>query len=306
MTDTAQPAARSSIREALARLAYERDTVRLAETDLSGWDWLVPSHRGIFAVAKSRFTPVIHGWFFGICRHGDHLYVFENCGHRDLGSNIGRVVKIDFIDKTLSRPHVIVSGLHNNCHQLAVIDSLLCVVDTNNQAIRRYTLDGDPVDVQYPVPVAEATDRTGAYVHVNSIAKVGNRVGLMLHNGKTLPVTNSEIIWLDANWHIAERYSLPGHQCHDIVADTDGHLWHSLSREGDVMRSDGVRLQITSDKMTRGIALGQTTMAIGTSTFGPRHLRGTLNGSLVTLDRHDFSRLDEVDLPAAPTDVLAI
>ncbi len=187
-----------------------------------------------------------------------------------------------------------------------MIDGLLCIVDTNNQAIRRYTLEGQMVDIQYPVPVAESTDRTGAYVHMNSIAKVGNRVGLMLHNGKALPLMNSEIVWLDADWRVEERYSLPGHQCHDIVEDDDGHSWHPLSREGDIIRSDGERLHITSDKMTRGLAIGAAAMAVGISTFGPRHLRGTRNGGLVILRRDDFSRREEVNLPAPPTDVLAI
>jgi hypothetical protein len=306
MKDPIRKASDSEIRGALARLAYNRGDVRVADPDLAGWDWLAGTHRGVFAVAADRFKLVLRGWYFGLCRHNDRLYAFENCGHREQGSNTGRIIQLDIVDSSLAAPRVLVAGLHNNCHQVAVIDGLLCVVDTANQAIRRYRLDGTVVDIQRPFPVAPLTDQTGAYLHINTIAKVGNRIGLVLHNGKALPLKNSEVAWLDENWAVIEREFLPGHSCHDIVEDEDGRLWHSLSRDGDIMRSDGTHIHITDDKMTRGIALKPETMAVGISTFGPRHLRGTLNGNVVVLDRNDFTRLHDIEMPAAPADIIAI
>lgn len=303
-------APRTALREALAEATYKNGTIRIADPDLSGADWLVATHRGIFAVAGDRIDLVIHGWFFGICHAGSQLFLFENCGHRNAGSDMGRIIRVDLDGKHLGDARVIVTGLHNNCHQVSVIDGLLCVVDTGNQVIRRYSLTGEPVDVQQPFPIAPPTDASGAYLHVNTIAKVGakagGRIGLVLHNGKAVPPKNSEIAWLDADWHVAERHSLPGQCCHDIVEDEAGRLWHSLSIAGDVLRSDGVRVHITDDQMTRGIALGRDKIAIGTSTFGPRHLRGTLNGRLVLLDRTTLEQLQRIELPAAPTDLIAI
>lgn len=306
MNDPIRKASNSEIRWALARLAYDRGDVRIADPDLAGWDWLAGTHRGVFAVAGDGFKLVLRGWYFGLCRHDDRLYTFENCGHRDQGSNTGRVIRLDIVNDRLAAPRVLVTGLHNNCHQVAVIDGLLCVVDTANQAIRRFTLDGAIVDVQTPFPVAPLTDQSGAYLHINTIAKVGNRIGLVLHNGKALPLKNSEIAWLDENWAVIGREFLPGHSCHDIVEDEDGRLWHSLSRDGDIMRSDGTIIHITDDKMTRGIALKPETIAVGISTFGPRHLRGTLNGNVVVLNRNDFRRLHDIEMPAAPADIIAI
>lgn len=306
MNDPIRKASNSEIRAALARLAYDRGEVRVVDPDLAGWEWLVTTHRGVFAVAADRVKPVLRGWYFGICRHGDRLYAFENCGHRQPGSSTGRIIRLDIVDGRLAAPRVLATGLHNNGHQVAVIDGLLCLVDTANQAIRRYTLDGDLIDVKTPFPVAPLTDETGAYLHINTIAKVGGRIGLLLHNGKARPVKNSEIAWLDQNWRVVERGFLPGHSCHDIVEDEAGRLWHSLSRDGDIMRSDGMLIHITDDKMTRGIALKPGKMAVGMSTFGPRHLRGTLNGGVVVLDRHDFTRLHEIEMPAAPADIIAL
>lgn len=295
-----------AVREALARAAYAQRSVRIAEPGLAGWDWLAATHRGLFVVAPDRFGLAVHGWFFGLCLHEAALYAFENCGHRVRDSDHGRIVRFDIADRTLRNPRVLVEGLHNNCHQLAVIDGLLCLVDTANQAIRRYTLEGEAVDVRRPFPVARPTDRSGAYLHVNSIARIGARIGLVLHNGKALPLKPSEIAWLDADWQVVERYPLPGHQCHDIVADDAGRLWHTLSQEGVAWRSDGRRVALTDDKMTRGIALAGDTIAVGISTFGPRHVRGTLNGSVVLLDRATLARRSEIALPAAPADLIAL
>ena len=306
MTHRTAMASNSAIRAALAGSAYDRGDVRIVDPDLSGWDWLATTHRGVFAVANGRIKLVLHGWFFGLCRDGDRLYVFENCGHRDLGSDRGRIVRFDIAGTTLTEPSILVTGLHNNCHQLAVIDEKLCLVDTANQTIRRYALDGETVDIKRPFPVAPPSDRTGAYLHINTIARVGDRIGLVLHNGKALPEKHSEVAWLDADWSVIDRRPLPGHHCHDLVEDEAGRLWHSLSREGDVMRSDGVVVRITGDKMTRGIALRPDTMAVGISTFGPRHLRGTLNGNVVVLDRTDFRKLHDMAMPAAPADIIAI
>lgn len=299
-------APRTALREALAEVSYRNGTIRVADPDLSDADWLVATPRGIFAVAGNRVDLAIHGWFFGICQAGSQLFLFENCGHRNAGSNMGRILRIDLEGKRLGAGRAIVTGLHNNCHQVAVIDGSLCVVDTENQVIRRYTLDGDPVDVQQPFPIIPATDTSGGYLHVNTIAKVGDRVGLVLHNGKADPPRNSEVVWLDADWRIVERYFLPAQCCHDIVEDEAGRLWHALSFAGDIMRSDGIRVHISDDQMTRGIALSRDKIAIGVSTFGPRHQRGTLNGRIVVLDRAVLEQRQIIELPAAPTDLIAI
>lgn len=294
------------LREALAEATYRNGTVRVAVSDLRGMDWLAATHRGMFGVSGNQVSLIIHGWFFGVCRYEASLYLFENCGHRNADANMGRIVKVEMYDGHLGRAEVIVTGLHNNCHQVAVIDGLLCVVDTGNQVIRRFTLAGEPVDVKAPFPVAPLTDTSGAYLHMNTIAKVGDRIGLVLHNGKAIPAKNSELVWLDADWHVGERGFLPGQSCHDIIEDGVGRLWHSLSLAGDIYRSDGTRVHVTDDQMTRGIAIGADTMAIGTSTFGPRHLRGKLNGRLHVLNRTSLDPIRVIELPAAPTDLIAL
>lgn len=295
----------SAVRQAIARLAYQRGEVRLVKPDLAGCQWLVTSPRGLFAIGPSDAEPVAYGWFFGICRQGDHLYVFENCGHRDRDAALGRIIRFRVRGGMLERPKVIVQGLHGNVHQLAIIGGMLCAVDTANQAIRRFTMDGTPIDVQRPFPPAPATDTSGAYLHINSIAEIDGRIGLMLHNGAAVPEKNSELAWLYPDWTVAQRIGIAGRYCHDIVADRQGKIWYSASQSGEIVRNDGRRVQVTAELMTRGIAIGQDDMtAVGMCTFGPRHMRGALNGGIAILDA-EHRRVRTIDLPGPPADIIA-
>lgn len=305
MSTSVDMASKSAIRAALARAAYARGEVRIADPCITDCDWLVATQRGLFGVSDAGVTRVLHGWFFGICRHADQLYVYENCGYRERTVELGRILRFDMADGMLRNPVVLVSGLHTNCHQIAIFDEILHVVDTNNQAIRRYTLEGATIDVQRPFPPATVADTSGAYVHVNSIAKIDGRVGLVLHNGVVEPKKQSELAWLDAEWNVVERVPLDGHMCHDIVVDGEGWLWHSSSESGAITRSDGLRVQVTDGMMTRGIAFARGRMAVGICAFGPRQTRGDLHGRVVLLNEaHRI--VGGVDVPSGPTAILAL
>ena len=296
---------RRAIRAAMALRSYETDTVRLTDTDIADHDWLVATHRGLYAVNLTGAKRIIYGWFFGICRNGQDVYLFENCAMRDRTRALGRVIKMTISSGNLSEPVVLIKGLAANCHQIEVIDGLLCVVDTANQSILRYTLNGSLIDTKKPFPIAPASDRKGAYLHINSIAKTGDRIALMLHNGPALPEKCSELAWLDAGWKLTDRVSLNGYCCHDIVEDENGVLWHSASSTGELMANDGRRIKITSDRMTRGIALSIDTMIVGLSSFGARQNRDALPGAVVILDRA-LNKLAEFELGGPPADIVAI
>ena len=294
--------AQRAIKRALARDAYALGLVRIANPDLAEYRWLVASHRGVFAVAEDRVCTAIHGWFFGICRHQNQFYLFENCGLRDRASELGRIVRIELIDGSLANPQVLVNGLNANCHQVRVIDGLLCVVDTANQAIRRYTLEGKLVDIKRPFPVVDSADRTGRYLHLNGVAKIGSRIAVMRHNGKALPEKASELAWLDADWQPVSFHALDGRWCHDIVEDEHGTIWHCGSKAGELLASDGRKISIADDMLTRGLAISPDRVIVGKSTFGIRKERDSLPSGVVILDRA-FNRISDLELSGPPTDI---
>jgi hypothetical protein len=305
MAETFELETRTVIRTAMVRDSYDQNRVRMTDPYIQGYDWLVATHKGLFAVNLSGAKLVAHGWFFGICRHGPDLFLFENCALRNRTLAFGRIIKMSITADALFETVVLAKGLDANCHQIAVIDGLICVVDTANQAILRFALDGSPFDIRTPFPVTPATDRSGAHLHINSIARIGERIAIMLHNGKALPEKCSELAWLNADWELSVRIPLDGHNCHDIVEDETGVIWHSASMTGEIMSSAGHRVKIDADRMTRGLATSADTMIVGISSFGQRQNRDALPGAVVILDRA-FNRLAEIELGGPPADIVAI
>ncbi|MBD3730895.1 MAG: hypothetical protein IE933_14440 [Sphingomonadales bacterium] len=305
MADPFDTDARRAIRSALARESYRTGSVPIADPQLAGYSWLFASHRGVFAVSETQAKTVLNGWFFGIERVDDTIYLFENCAMRDRSLQMGRIVRFRIVDGRLTDPSVLVTGLASNCHQVRMIDGALCVVDTGNQAIRRYTPEGALIDVLMPFPVAPPSDESGIYRHINSVARVGERIAIMCHNGKCVPEKQSELAWLDGDWNLLSFETIAGHHCHDIVADENGALWHCASAEGDLISSNGRRIHVTDRLMTRALAFSADRAIVGVTTFGPRQLRDTLNGGVAIFDR-EFRLISQIDLRGSPTDVVAL
>lgn len=293
-----------AIRAALARQAYDAGKVRICDHDLRGYDCLVASRQGLFAVNPRGAKRIAYGHFFGVSRFAGALLVFEACDRTSERSHKGRLVRLELSEGRIEHTQVIAKGLDNQCHQLAVIEERICVVDTANQSILRFAIDGSPIDVRQPFAAAPREDTSGLYLHLNAIAAVRGRVVLMLHNGTAIPRRPSELAWLDQDWKVERREALPGFCCHDIVEDHEGTLWHCGSRAGEIFNSAGLRRQVSS-QMTRGFAITREGPIVGTSMFGPRQLRPDLVGSVLFLDWRLNERA-EVELPAAPTDLVAL
>ena len=296
---------RRAIRVSLARESYAQGTVRIASSDLRDYWWLVTTHRGLFAVSPGGIELVSHGWYFGIVRHENHIYLYENCGLRDRTANMGRIVQLDWDGGQLSNPRVLVTGLHGNGHQLKVIGGLLCLVDTANQRVQRFTLGGKPVDSKSPLQVAPPTDTSGAYHHINSLVEVDGRIALLLHNGKAPTPRKSELVWLDRDWNLTNRQVIDGCMCHDIVADEQGTLWHSASASGEVINDKGRRINLSDSLMTRALAFCQGHLLVGLSSFGVRQIRDGLAGEVAVLDP-EGKEMARFDVPAGPADVVAL
>lgn len=289
---------RSQLRAALAMDRYTRDEVMIAHADLRDYDWLVTSSKGVLAVNATGFTTALFGWFFGICRYQDWLFLFENCGHRYRETPRGRLLRLTLRDNQLSDPVVIARGLDCHCHQIAVFDGMLHVVDTGAQAILRFDLDGQPIDIQRPF-------EGEGYHHINSISQIDGRIGVMLHNLRHEPPIKSEIAWFGTDWSPLARQQLVDSGCHDIVSDGDGRLWYSASMTGEIVASDGQRLVMSEEQMTRGIAFSPQHVMVGLSIFGPRERRGTLRGLVALCDRQ-FQRIADIELPGPPAAITAL
>ena len=297
-------ASERSIRAALAGQAYASGQVRISAPDLRGYECLAASRNGLFAVGRQGFRRIAYGFFFGLRQHGDSVFLFEACDTPNRPSRRGRLVCLTLDAGRIVAARVIARGLDNQCHQIAVIDSRIHVVDTANQAICTFALDGAAIGEHRLFPAAEREDAGGVYHHINSIARVRGRMVVLLHNGTATPRRHSELAWFDDGWQLIAREVLPGYCCHDILEDQEGVLWHCGSLDGEVLNSAGPPMRV-SERMTRGLAFGRDGMIVGTSLFGPRQQRADLAGSVIFLDAQQ-QRLAEVELPGAPTDLIAL
>src|SRR5271167_1963767 len=186
MSTRPSPPSERKLRAALARGAYRRREVRVVDPVVAGHDCLIATRRGLFAGRRDGVKQVLWGFFFGITRHEGAIYLFEACDLPAGSSDMGRIVRFQLSEGRLTDFAIVAEGLHNRCHQIAVIDGLLCVIDTRRQSIVRLRLDGSPFDIRQPIEVGPRPGG-GAYRHINSIATIGERGALMLHNGTVLP-----------------------------------------------------------------------------------------------------------------------
>lgn len=300
-----EPVNDMALRAMLARAAYDADRVRLTGLPLGTADCLVASRQGLFAVGRDgTAVPLAHGFFFGIRALDDGVLLFEAGDRSHAPGNRGRLVQLRIVDGGLGDPRILVRGLDNQGHQVAIFDDTLWVVDTAHQRILGFAPDGTPRAEHRPFPPASRDDTGGGYLHLNGLARVGDRIALMLHNGQVQPPRASELAWLDRDWTLIARRPIAGHSCHDIVVDERGVLWHCDSMAGDVISSAGDRLHVT-ERMTRGLAITPDTLVVGTSNFARREQRDDVAGTVIYLDRTGDART-EVMLPGAPTDLLLL
>ena len=287
--------------------AYREDRVRLVSRELRGMTHLVSTRRGLFAVHAEGYRLIAHGFFFGIARRGDTLYVFEACDQPHGPTRQGRIVAIQMQDGRIDTTHVVAKGLDNGCHGIGFIASRLHVTDTYNQRILQFSEDFQERVTLSPLPVPEQGRWAAGdpqYRHVNSLLKVGDRILLLLHNVFQHSGRKSEIAVFDKSWQPIERRLLDGRDCHSLACLQDGSIVTCGSRDGELLFEDGRRVPLTS-RMTRGLAIGTETIVVGTSTPAERVDRTESLGSVLFLDT-GYRLLHELPLPGAPTDLCSL
>ena len=294
-------ASRTRIELALARQAYDAGAVRIARRDLSGFDHLVATRHGLWIVNSEEAQLLAHGLFFGLTVVGDAIYAFEACDLPRARTRVGRLVRFDREGDRIVHGEVLVTGLDNGGHQLDAFDDRLWLVDTANQAVACFDLNGGGREDFWPLGKCPKADFGEGYVHLNSIAVRPDSILLMLHNGADATGRPSEVAVFDRDWRLLDRYPLPGLGCHNFAQLEDGSLLSCGSLAGELIGSDGMRAKV-SQLMTRGLAVGSDTIAVGGSPFGTRLARDDMAGEVVFLDRQ-YKRISSVPMISGPTEI---
>ncbi|MEN2977625.1 hypothetical protein P7L78_00425 (plasmid) [Tistrella bauzanensis] len=261
-------------------------------------DYLVASRQGIYYVNHSEYRLLRDGYYFGITVSGADIYCFKSRPLVEAAENprCGSIVRYRYRDGELSDGEVMVEGLDYNGHQVDVFDGAFWLVDSGNQQILEFDANWNQTAHRIGPPVAR---RSADDAHINAFHGRGDRIYLMFHNGhRGIP---SEIVEFDRGFRETGRTRLASTACHDVVPLEDGSLLYCESIKGQLAIVGGERYKIDA-LYTRGLAVGDAEIAVGSSLYGARASRHMLPGFVTFLDRA-YNRVARLHLPAAPTQI---
>ena len=291
------------IRMALAGQAHDASIVRLASDDLTGFDHLVATRKGLFVARPGAHRQIAYGQFYGIAIDGETIYAFEACDRPRIRSNRGRIVRLRHNAGRIESADVPARNLDNGCHQIDIIDGSLFVTDTYNQRLLRIPLDGGEPEHLHPLP-APIEGEPETYFHVNSLLACGDAIYLLLHNDSGRTDRDSQIAVFDRNWNRTGTIPLSGQGCHSLAMLEDGTLLSCGSAAGEIVGSDGRAIKI-SNRMTRGLSVDAAQIVVGGSVFLEREARDDAPGSVDFLTR-DYRPLGSVELPGPVMEIRRI
>jgi hypothetical protein len=271
---------------------------------LHGFSHFVASRQGLFAVNEHRWRCLAPGQFFGLSMRDQALYAFEAGDMPRQATAQGRILRFPLQAGGLGAGEAVVAGLDNGCHQMDFMDGRLQVLDTYQQQIIDFAPDFSSHVLHHPLPRAARNDWAGGYAHCNSLLGFGDFRLLLLHNGGVKTRRPSLLLVCDRAWKPIRKALLPGLGCHNIVLLEDGSLLSCASLAGSLINMQGPWLKV-DECMTRGMAVGDTELVIGTSHFAVRKERQFVPGRVHFFDRNG-QRRNLLELPAAPTDIRRI
>jgi hypothetical protein len=300
----------TQVKVSLAFAAYKSDTVRLVETSLAGMTYIVASRQGLYAANEQDCRLLVHGFFFGITLRGEDIFVFETCDLPRGPTRQGRLIRLTVRDQTIIAASVLFKGIDNGCHQIDFVDGRLVVIDTYFQQVLRFAEDLRSYETLHPLPVNASGRWRGedpGYRHLNSVLAIGGSILLLLHNGAAHTDRNSEIVVCDRNWQETERWELQGSGCHGLALLENGTVLTCGSMEGNLISVQGWSLHI-SPFLTRGLAVGPDSFAIGASRLTDREGRLRNSGTITFFDRDPITCLPGslrtvLEVPGAPTEL---
>jgi hypothetical protein len=106
---------------------------------------------------------------------------------------------------------------------------------------------------------------------------------VLAHNGTFKGEKNSEVYTLDKrSERLVEVQKIPGFRAHNIILFRD-HLYCCNSAGGELL-ADTIPVFVTPDYFIRGLAITESTIAVGGSQFAERSKRMFTNAAVFLLD----------------------
>jgi catechol 2,3-dioxygenase-like lactoylglutathione lyase family enzyme len=297
--------AKNALNFVLDYFEYKFDCARVKFRNISSFTHFVASREGLYAVNKNEYRLILRGQFFGLSFLNGDFFCFQANGSLHSKIKKGRLLRLVIADesgeKTIKKVEVAFKGLDNGCHQIDFVDDKLFVVDTYNHRVLRLN-SAFKIDAEY-YPHGHQLPRA-AYggPHVNSIYYHDQHFWLIYHNGSLLK--RSELVKLDDNFNVIQKWTLNARQAHNILFDKSGEEIICDSGGCKLVGRNCVHAEIDG-MMLRGLSLDDSSLVVGDSYFSTRLHRRYVPGNVYFFDGK-FSLQSVLELPAAPTDIRKI
>ena len=290
------------------RYEYSRGHVAIQSRALDGYTHLVASREGLFAINTTAWKQLVRGRFFGVTVRDANIYCFQGCGTSDAGPTYdgparGRLIRLGTRNNRICDAAVLIEGLDDGCHQIDFVGDDLLIVDCYNGRILKTNLESGAYEACYPLGRMSRAVARDEY-HMNSIAAhPDGSLWLLLHNSNR---KRSEIAVLNSSFELIRRFELNAGCAHNIVFTNDALQYLIADSAGGRILSASGPVVEGNMMMTRGLALDETTAAIGESFFSTRPFRRYVPGRVHFHDRRTWKHMATVELPAAPTEIRRI
>lgn len=220
---------------------------------------------------------IMGGFFFGLTHYNDRWYAF-----RKLSNWSGQVISFTLDSLCVDDLRCELTGLSPRIHQIDVFNDHLYMMDTYNNRLLVYSLNGAKPGAPIKVyPAGKATDRSDPnYVHMNSVLVTNDRIYLVYHNLSRDTGRNSAVAMLNHKYELLESMLLDARCAHN-VAIWNGKFLCCSSQDG-TLSIDGYQLQLGD--WSRGIALFEDECVVGGSQRAKREERSRGHGFLYHCD----------------------
>jgi hypothetical protein len=282
-------------------------SVTFLKKDLRGYTHFVAAQNGLYAANATSCRRLMRGKFYGLTFKNGDLFAYQAMGEDEPEDNKnGRILRITMKNDRIQSVSVAVKDLDSGCHQIDFVGDDLLVADCHNGCIVQLRLDSpEKRNRYYPLgKISRSSARNES--HINSIAgHPDGTIWVLLHNSGRKP---SEIMVLNRQFEVVERFSIDAGAAHNIVFTNDGSEYLVAdSLGGRVISPNGVVIDGGSGMlMVRGLSLDENTCVVGDSIFGSRPFRRFVPGHVYFYDRHSWKLQSMITVPGAPTDIRRI
>lgn len=265
-------------------------------------DFLIGTLSGLLYFHQGKLYRLFDGRVYGITRHHDRWYVYRNqelSFGKGWGPQKGQILSFRLEGPSARDLRAEVGLLDPEVHQLDIFQGQLFATDTANNCLLVFDITPKGLEnpaCHYPNGRLPENGSKTNYVHINSVFHDGEHIYLVYHNQTYKTGRMSEVVKLDKDYRVVDRWETPGKSAHNIYVDTYGHLICN-SQDGELYYKDHLLVKIPY--YTRGLALNNERVLLGASEFANKAQRAGKDGHVFALDRENFQPLAQLSIPGS-------